>query len=412
MDRRDFLRFMAAAPMAPLAGCQYWPDEGLFNDCREGGLPEPLANHELVAATWDGIDTTQVWDCHTHLIGLGDAASGIWVNPNMQSMLHPFQLTQFKYYLSATCARSRRNQSVDQGVVQRLLELHRDLPRGFRFMLLAFDYCYDESGKRNLKYSPFHTPNEYTAGLAEKFPDQFEWIASIHPYRDDAIEALAQAASRDARAVKWLPSVMGIDASSPRCDPFYEALVKYRIPILTHAGAEYAMDVPNGQTYNNPLLFRRALEHGVKVIFAHCASLGESRDIDQGSDGPMLPAIQLFARLMDDARYQNRVLGDFSAVTMVNRDRAAIARIVQNQQWHERLVYGSDYPLPAVKPVFSPKNFLKWGMLARNEAEILSQVRRYNPVLFDVMLKRLITVNGKRIKNIAFESRRHFVTAA
>ena len=411
MNRRGFLRTLAYVPVAALSACQYWPDEGLFNDCHEEGLPSRLASHELVAATWDGIDTAQVWDCHTHLIGIGDAASGIWVNPNMRSLLHPYQLTQFKYYLSATCAESRRKNTIDEGVVQRLLDLHRDLPKGFRFMLLAFDYYYDENGKRNLEYSAFHTPNEYASRLASVYHDQFEWIASIHPYREDAVEALEQAASNHARAVKWLPSAMGINASNPRCDAFYEALVKHRIPLLTHAGAEYAVDVPTGQTYNNPLLFRRALEHGVKVIFAHCASLGESRDIDKGSNGPMVPGIQLFTRLMSESRYEKRVLGDFSAVTMVNRDRDVIEQIVQTEQWHDRLVYGSDYPLPAVKPVFSPQNYVNWGMLPESEAEILSEVRRYNPVLFDVMLKRRIKVNGKQIKSSAFESRRHFITA-
>jgi mannonate dehydratase len=186
-------------------------------------------------------------------------------------------------------------------------------------------------------------------------------------------------------------------------------MVKHDLPLLAHTGAEYAVDVPSGQTYNNPLLFRRALDHGVKVIFAHCASLGKSRDIDKGENGPMVPSIELFARIMADHRHENLALGGFSAVTMVNRDREVIEQIVRTEEWHDRLVYGSDYPLPAVTPIFSPRNFVQWGMLPESEAEILSQVRRYNPMLFDVMLKRRISVDGRRIKSTAFETRRHFV---
>ncbi|MGD8569108.1 MAG: amidohydrolase family protein [Gammaproteobacteria bacterium] len=409
MKRRGFLKTLASLPVAALTGCQYWPDEGLFSHCDEGVLPASLAEHDLVAATWEGIDTDQVWDCHAHLIGIGDSGSGIWVNPNMQSLLHPMLVTQFKYYLSATCAQASGNNSIDEGVVQRMLDLHRDMPRGFRFMLLAFDYYYDENGKPNLEYSAFHTPNDYARRLAGAHGHCFQWIASIHPYREDAVDALEWAAANNARAIKWLPSAMGIDASHPRCDSFYEAMVKHDLPLLAHTGAEYAVDVPSGQTYNNPLLFRRALDHGVKVIFAHCASLGKSRDIDKGENGPMVPSIELFARIMADHRHENLALGGFSAVTMVNRDREVIEQIVRTEEWHDRLVYGSDYPLPAVTPIFSPRNFVQWGMLPESEAEILSQVRRYNPMLFDVMLKRRISVDGRRIKSTAFETRRHFV---
>ena len=57
-------------------------------------------------------------------------------------------------------------------------------------------------------------------------PRDFEWVASIHPYRTDALEALEQAKRDGARAVKWLPSAMGIDPASPRCDRFYRASVE------------------------------------------------------------------------------------------------------------------------------------------------------------------------------------------
>ena len=101
MDRRHFLKLLAALP-AGVAGCQYWPHEGFANDCLTQPLPAALKNHELMAATWEGIDTKQVWDCHCHLIGVGDSPSGIWINPKMQSLLHPIQLAQFKFYLDAS----------------------------------------------------------------------------------------------------------------------------------------------------------------------------------------------------------------------------------------------------------------------------------------------------------------------
>lgn len=400
---------LSAAPVS-LAGCQYWPHEGLFNECLSDRLPEKLRTHELVQQVWEGIDADQVWDCHCHLIGVGDNASGIWVNPNMQSLWHPIQYTQFKFYLSASCAADAK--SVDKAVVARLDQLHQDMPVGYRSMLLAFDYYHGEQGEQNLEYSPFHVPNDYAHTIATNHANHFEWIASIHPYRKDAVERLEKAVKQNARAVKWLPSAMGIDASSPRCDDFYRALAEHNIPVLTHAGDEHAVDVPTGQTYNNPLLFRRALEHGVKVIFAHFATLGDSVDIDKGKHGPRVANIELFARLMDETDYEKQIYGDISAITQVNRDREMIEKIIENDQWHDRLLYGSDYPLPGVLPVFSPQNFVDWGMLSASQADVLSAVRRYNPLLFDVMLKRLIKVKGKRLSQRVFETRRHFVASS
>jgi len=410
MNRRQFLRWSASVSLT-LAGCQYWPSEGFSNDCLAGGLPAALRDHELVRATWHGIDTQQVWDCHCHLIGVGDSGSGIWINPKMKSLWHPMQRAQFRFYLNAACVTQGSAPSVDQRVLQHLLALHTDLPTGFRWMLLAFDYYRDADGKIVREYSPFHVPNQYAQACVQRYPEHFEWIASIHPYRDDALSELEDVISNQARAIKWLPSAMGIDPSHPRCDAFYETLRKFNVPILTHSGAEYAVDVPEGQRYNNPLLFRRALDQGVRVIFAHCASVGKSIDLDQGPNGPMVDSLELFARLMDDPRYEKLAFGDLSAITQVNRDRDKIARIVETQEWHDRLLYGSDYPLPGVMPVFSPGNFVDWDMLPQTTATLLSQVRRYNPILFDVMLKRLITVKGKSFKPSVFETSRHFSSA-
>jgi predicted TIM-barrel fold metal-dependent hydrolase len=202
---------------------------------------------------------------------------------------------------------------------------------------------------------------------------------------------------------------MGINPASPLCDRFYDALVKHDIPILAHAGEEHAVDVPEDKRYENPLLFRRALDKGVRVIFAHCATLGESVDLDKGEKSRKVANIDLFGRLMDESQYQQQVYGDISAITQVNREREVIEKIVKRGEWHDRLLYGSDYPLPGVMPLFSPQNYVRWGYLTESEASILSEVRRYNPVLFDFMLKRLLKVEGQQFSASVFETRTKFL---
>ncbi|OGT18886.1 MAG: hypothetical protein A2V90_02565 [Gammaproteobacteria bacterium RBG_16_57_12] len=408
MKRRHFLFGLGAFGLS-FGGLRYWPDEGIWNPCAAGGLPEALARHELVSKIWEGLDTRQLWDCHTHLIGKGDSDSGIWVNPNMDSLLHPIQYVQFQFYLNAACAAGAA--SVDEGYVNRLMALNQDLAPGSKLMLLAFDYHHDENGERITEVSPFYTPNEYAARLARQHPEHFEWIASIHPYRRNCVEALEWAAANGARAVKWLPGAMRIDPSSALCDRFYDAALRLKIPLLVHSGSEHAVHVEGLQQLGNPLLLRRPLDRGVKIILAHCASLGSSPDIDQGPDGPEIPNFELFTRLMDEAQYRNNLFGDISAVTQVNRDAAIIAEIIRRQDWHPRLLQGSDYPLPGVMPVFSLDMFVGPGYLQQQEADFLSQVRVYNPLLFDIGLKRLLQADGLRLGNTVFETRRMFAAA-
>lgn len=408
MKRRQFLTLFAAGGLG-LAGYRYWPDEGLINPCLDAALPEALARHELVQAAWAGVDAAQVWDCHVHLIGTGDSDSGVWVNPDMQSLRHPVQYAQLKFFMNAACADESRG--ADASFVQRLVALHNGLAKDMRLMLLAFDYHYNEAGERVLALSPFHTPNEYAVRVAKDYPQRFEWIASVHPYRQDCVEALEWAVQHGARAVKWLPPAMGMNPGSPLCNRFYEAMARLDIPLLTHAGDEHAVHGAGAQLLGNPLLLRRALDHGVRVIVAHCASQGSNPDIDKGADASEVSNFDLFARLMDEPRYDDLIYGDISAITQINRANV-LDVLLKRTDWHPRLLNGSDYPLPGVMPLFSLKRLVNYGYISDDERATLSAVRQHNPLLFDFVLKRSLKLNGKHFAPSVFETRDFFLKSA
>jgi uncharacterized protein len=272
-------------------------------------------------------------------------------------------------------------------------------------MLLAFDWHHDEHGRRVEALSPFHTPNAYAQRVAHAHPERFEWIASVHPYRTDALAALEEAARNGARAVKWLPSAQGMDPADARCDPFYEALARLKLPLLSHAGYELAVHGGRMQDYGNPLRLRRALDRGVRVIVAHCASLGDGIDLDRGPDGPKLSNFKLFARLMDEPRYEKLLYGELAAVGQRLRAGKPLRVLLTRRDWHARLVYGSDYPLPGVMPIFSPSSLAAQGFLSEADAELLVELRRYNPLLFDFALKRLLVWQGQGFDPAVFATR-------
>lgn len=388
-----------------LQSCGISLAQGIGNACLQSG--DAWNDNALVKAAWAGVDASQVWDCHCHLLGIGDNNSGIEVNPAMRSFWHPIQYAQFSFYLDASCA-EQAGTSIDQGVVNRLRLLARDFPLGAKFMLMAFEHHYDESGAMRPEYSAFYVPNQYAANIARHYPQRFEWIASVHPYRRDALERLQWCIDNGAKAVKWLPGAMGINPDSERCDEFYAVLARNSIPLLSHAGSEHAVETPSGQTYNNPLLLRRPLKQGVRVIAAHCASLGQFKDLDAGNNASTTSGYALFKRLLAETGGDGSLIGDISAVTLINREREVIRDIISNSDLHKHLINGSDYPLPGIVPLINTAAFVDDGWLSQEQATLLNQVRESNALLFDFLLKRMLKVDGQSLPATVMQSKRVF----
>jgi mannonate dehydratase len=181
------------------------------------------------------------------------------------------------------------------------------------------------------------------------------------------------------------------------------------LPLIAHAGLERAVLGREAHDFGNPLRLRRALEAGVRVVVAHCASMGEDRDLDRGENGPYVDSFSLFERLMGVARYENLLYGDISAMTQVNRAGPALARVIESDAWHARLLNGSDYPLPGVMPIFSVDYLVSLKMIEASAADVLREIRLHNPLLFDFVLKRSLRLNGKALAARVFETRGFFV---
>lgn len=405
LSRRRFLAALAGGTL--LAGCDFSFREGIGNPCR-ASLPPALAQHPLVQAAWQGLRADEVWDSHAHLFGTGDSGQGLWVNPQMESLLSPLQLVQRLFYLNASCAHDAPGR-VDESVIERLLNLVDGLRPGVKLVLFAFDWAHDDEGRHLPERSTFHVPDAYARRVAQGHPGEFEWAASIHPYRADAIAALEHAAVHGARAVKWLPPAQNIDPASSRCAAFYAAMARLDLPLITHAGEEKAVHGSDAQALGNPLKLRRALDAGVRVVVAHCASLGKGADLDAGANGPPRDNFELFARLLGEAHFAGQLFGDLSALPQLNRLRV-LRQLLAHPEWHARLLNGSDYPLPGVVPIFSVDKLVEAKLLDPAAAPVLKTLREYNPLLFDFVLKRSLRWESQRFAAQVFETRRFFET--
>jgi len=357
--------------------------------------PEELADKlsakasDVVKRAFDDIDPQRLIDHHVHVAGLG--AGGTFVNRKMRTWAHPFHRLKFKVYMSSAGATDENR--ADTQLVERLASLVNHIRNHGKHRLLAFDKHYRGDGSVNLEKTEFYVPNEYVFELAERYADMFVPNISVNPYRPDAISELEKWARRGARIVKWLPNAMGIDPSDPKCDPFYQKMKERDLILLSHGGEEKAVEAEEDQKLGNPLLLRRALDQGVKVVVAHCAGLGTNEDLDD-KDRKQVDNFDLFLRLMDEKRYEGLVFGEISAMTQFNRVGKPLHTILAREDLHERLVNGSDYPLPAVNILIRTRPLVKLGFVSKSEGESLKEVYDYNPLLFDFVLKRTLKLPG------------------
>ena len=357
------------------------------------GPPEQLEEvlspgaRELLKASFSEIDPRLLADIHIHVLGRQGDGTGSTVNASADSWLHPLRRAQYRVYLSA--AGISESERIGPSYMERLLELIRTQPVRGRYFLYAMDRHYRADGTVDATGTPFHVPNRYVFDLAEKHPEIFVPVVSIHPYRPDALAALDHWAGKGVRFVKWLPNSMGIDPADERLDTFYRRMIAHRMVLLVHTGRELAVYTGGRQSLGNPLRLRRPLDLGVKVVALHCASDGKDLDLDD-PDRPKVPSFQLFLRLMDEPLYRDRLYGEIAAITFFNHLSVPLETLLARSDLHPRLLNGSDYPLPGINLLIMTGRLARLGFISEKEREHLNEIYSYNPLLFDFVVKRTV----------------------
>lgn len=346
----------------------------------------------LIDQAYDGIQGEMFRDYHIHLLGLNEELHGTYVNEDWRSPWKGlFRFIQFTIFKSAVAITDE--QQADAQYLDRLQNLIRHMPERGKFGIMAFDFFHDEQGRPNRKLSTFHVPNEYVMTVAKENPDIFFPIISIHPYREDATTELRHYADQGVRFVKWLPNAMGIHPASTtmrnKLEAYYRIMREYGMVLISHTGMEVATEAEGYQHLGNPLLLKKPLDMGVKVVMAHLASLGECKAEDADVCPPGTPYIDLALEMLEDPKYQGLLFADISALTQVNRMHN-LDTLLAITSIHSRLINGSDYPLPAINIVIQTRALVSSGHLTSDERQALNEIYDFNPLLFDFVLKRTL----------------------
>ena len=205
-------------------------------------------------------------------------------------------------------------------------------------VVLAFDAVYDTSGRRDDANTHLYVTNDYVIEMAKRHP-RVLFGASVHPYRTDAVAEIERCVAAGAVLMKWLPITQNMNPADERCIPFYEALAHHKLPLLSHTGGEKSL--PNLDTaVADPRLLEAALKRGVTVIAAHCGTRS-------------VPAERDFCpEFMDMCHLHEHFYGDTSALSLPTRSYA-YERVLRDRVVREKLVHGSDWPIPALPPVMN-----------------------------------------------------------
>ena len=290
----------------------------------------------------------KIIDVHVHFGAPGDRKSGYYMSKK-------FKRTP-AYYAMLIITKSLFKKITYQTVKEHMFKVINGSKYVDKFVFLAMDEVYDDNGDVQVDKTNLFTSNKCIVDLAKE-NDRILFGASVHPYRSDWNAELDYCVKNGAVLCKWIPSSQLINPEDPKCIPFYEKLAEINLPLLCHAGPEYAIPTSDKKydEYNNPIYLRNALEKGVTVIIAHCAMPYFWKfDKDYKNDW------EDFLKLFKEAEKKDwKLYADLSAICTLLR--IPYTEKVVNNIPSEKLLYGSDYPIPLSEFSYSKiKNFFLW----------------------------------------------------
>ena len=325
-------------------------------------------------------------DMHVHIVGNGLRGSGCWLKVGTwHRPLAAFMLRHIGVGVST------RAPEFDDAYVSHLAKLVRESSLGGA-VILAQDEVYDSAGQK-LDFGSFYVPNDYVLQLARDH-SEFLPAVSIHPARADALDELDRCLEGGAVMLKLLPNCHNVECGDSRYRKFWERMAEAQLPLLAHTGGEHTVPVIR-KDLSDPRTLTLPLQCGVTVIAAHCATKSGLTDPDY---------FEIFCDML--AEHPN-LFGDTSAFNVPIRGRHIRACLESGVT--ERLVHGSDFPVPVFGHWAWAQRFIGWrafreGESIRNVLERdyrLKQAMGFSPESFTrvlSLLRRTAAVKRLHIK--------------
>jgi predicted TIM-barrel fold metal-dependent hydrolase len=154
--------------------------------------------------------------------------------------------------------------------------------------------------------------------------------------------------------MKCLPNCHNIDCNDRRYQKFWERMAEAGLPLLAHTGGEHTVPVVRREL-SDPRTLELPLQCGVKVIAAHCGTKSGLFDPEY---------FGVFAEMI---RRHPNLYGDTSAFNVPIRGRHV--RECLCEPLVERILHGSDYPVPVHGHFAWVKGYVDWQTFRRWERQ-------------------------------------------
>jgi hypothetical protein len=272
------------------------------------------------------IQRQNIIDIHCHTAGIGAGDSGCFISERLKKSW------KFHIYMKAFGITGAEVAACgDALIIERLSARLADSRYVGSAVILAMDGVTGSNGELDLAKTEMYVPDDFISVEVCKYTN-LHFGASINPYRRDAVERLDKAADNHAVLIKWLPNIQLIDPSDRKIIPFYRRLRDLGLPLLAHTGHEYSFTRTRND-FADPERLRLPLEFGVTVIAAHTATSGRNNGMSN------------FDRILPMFKQYPNLYADISSLTQINKI-GHLKKVLGHANLHEKLLYGSDMPLP------------------------------------------------------------------
>lgn len=343
----------------------------------------------LVEKSFMGFNGIAIVDYHMHLMGPGKNGSAVQIKPSLITGYNIMDRIGYKLYLSAANV-SKSGPEGDRQYMHWLEKQIEHFGHETQNHLLSLDFAYTKARIPDPKNTVMHVSNEYLMRVVARSEINFIPVASVHPSRKNATEILGDLNRLGVKYIKWSPNSQNIDPTGAEAIAFYKVMKKYDMVLITHGGSlPSMMRYPGALEYGNPLLLKNALDVGIRVIVTHSAAVGDCIDFHV-DDLNRVPCYKLLIRMMEETAYNGILYADISGLAGYQHDPKILKTFLARTDLHDFLVNGSDYPTPGMDVAFSTRHLVHEGFLSKEEAVLLEEIYKYNPLLFDFVLKRTV----------------------
>jgi predicted TIM-barrel fold metal-dependent hydrolase len=227
--------------------------------------------------------------------------------------------------------------------VNTLIKSVRGSNRVEKIVLFGIDEKIDESGNLLHKDNTVCATNEDVMSVYSKNQDVIIPFFSINPLRADAAKLIDRYAKAGFKGAKFMQNYWEIDTNNPAFASYYEKLKEYNLPVVFHIGSESSL--PSNKTYESLKMIEQPLKLGVKVIVAHMALSYEPLKIGRALRRNPKYFPQEYHTLLEMLESYDNLYADISAILTPVRAKV-LKHLSSHFKVHDKLLYGSDYPVP------------------------------------------------------------------